>query len=137
VARVFHSIEPANYKLYPEAFFVVRNSTGFSLQLLVFPEIPSIKRTLTHLALGVGLDGVRAAAGFAAVFDPASKPSMVIPVAPASKQEHPNRVYPQTKKGVYVTVCRDDVPGYEGRHVGVGGHHIFIPRGTNLKLYCL
>jgi hypothetical protein len=137
VEQVFQSVEPANYVLYPNAFFVVRNSTSHSLQLLVFPEIPRYKRKLSNLTLGVGLDGVTAGIGFAPVLDPESKPPMIIPVAPESKLSHENKVYPQTKSGVYVTVCRNDVPGYEGQHVDVGGNHIFVPRGTNLKLYCL
>jgi hypothetical protein len=137
VEQVFQSVEPANYVLYPNAFFVVRNSTSHTLQLLVFPEIPRHKRKFTNLTLGVGLDGITAGIGFAPVLDPESKPPMTIPVAPESKQFHENKVYPQTKAGVYVTVCRNDVPGYEGQHVDVGGNHVFVPRGTNLKLYCL
>lgn len=137
VEQVFHSVEPADYVVYPDSFFVVRNSTSHTLQLLVFPDMPNHKRVLTDLRLGVGLDGITAGVGFAPVVERDANPTMVIPIAPADKALHDNRVYPQTKKGVYVSVCRNDVPGFEGQNVDVGGSHISVPRGTNLRLYCL
>jgi hypothetical protein len=137
VEQVFHSVEPGNFALFPDAFFLVRNSTSHTLQLLVSPKIPKHKRMLTNLALGVGLDGATASIGFAPLVEQEAQPTMVIPVAPEGRADHPHRVYPQTKKGVYVTVCRSDAPGYPGQHVDVGGSHIFVPRGANLRLYCL
>ncbi len=136
VEQVFHSVEPANFVLYPDSFFSVRNSTSHTIQLLVFPEMPSHKRVLTDLRLGVSLGGITAGVGFAPVVEHDAKPTMVIPIAPAGKADHANRVYPQTKKGVYVSICRSDVPGFEGQNVDVGGSHISVPRGTNLRLYC-
>jgi hypothetical protein len=44
-------------------------------------------------------------------------------------------VFPATKDGGYVSVCRRDVPGCEGALLCVGSRNVFVPRGAALHLW--
>ncbi len=44
-------------------------------------------------------------------------------------------VYLQSKKGVYVSALRTDVPGHEGKDLIVGSEQVWVKKGTTLVFW--
>jgi hypothetical protein len=144
VPKVFStSIPPKrgwDYVFYPNDFFKVENRTSFDLLLAVFPDVPRHKNEPSSLHFSVDTSGVSAGATFAHILAPLNVPTQRIPVSRSARAEcgaagGGDVVYMQSKKGVYLSICRTDVPGHEGKDLIVGSELAWVKKGTTLVLW--
>ena len=130
-----------DYVLYPNDFLKIENRTRFNLLLMIFPDVPKHENRLSSIGFSLGQDGVSAGASVAHILSPSNVPTQKIEICARASAEFqgasgmPNLVYLQSKKGVYLTVCRNDLPDHVGEEVIVGSELAWVKKGSTLVLW--
>jgi hypothetical protein len=145
VPKIFSTTVPPvrgwDFLLYPNDVLKIQNNTKFNVLLAVFPDVPRHENRLSGVHFSIGQEGVGAGATMAHILSPSNVPTQKIEVCARAAGEckgpvgSPDLVYLHSKKGVYVSVCRNDVPGHAGEEVIVGSELVWVKKGSTLVLW--
>ncbi len=129
--RILSKYEPGNYHLYRGQTFDLINSTRSLIIVYVTAKKNSYTLVESSAAAGCGLDGASASARLRWIADARVEETQRLLLSAGESKA----VTPQTKDGVYLSVCKEmDLDGAP-RDVLLGDMNLFVKRADRITLY--